>query len=144
MSDRQLERECRVFTKHLTGSEPGEYVLERYIGAHRVRTEFTSRSRLDRFLCSFAGFSPLMARLADGWAVVFAPTSVLRRKLILLLAMLESCAPHYRRLEEVRGGRARILAGLAVRGVAAVLTMLVALFIFVPARVLLGPAGEDA
>lgn len=142
MSDRQLRRECRVFTKHLIGSEPGDYVLERYVDAHRVRTEFTPRSRFDRFLCSFADFSPLTARLADAWAAVFSPTSVLRRKLILLLAMLESSAPHYRRLEAVTGGRARAWTGLVGRGLLAAFTLIVALFIFVPARVVLGPAGD--
>jgi hypothetical protein len=144
VTDPRLARECRVFTRHLTGAEPGDYVISRYLDAHRVRRGFAPASRLDRFLCAFARVSPLAARLADSWAAIIAPTSTLRRKLILLLAMLESCAPHYRRLEDVRGGQAAAFAGLLFRGVLAVLVLLVSLLIFVPARILLGPAGDPA
>lgn len=142
MTDVRLARECRVLTRHLTGAEPGDYVTARYLDAHRVRPGFLPRTRLDRFLCAFARVSPLTARVADSWAAIFAPTSTLRRKLVLLLAMLESCAPHYRRLEDVKGGRTLAIAGLALRGVLAVLTLLLSLLVFVPARIVLGPAGD--
>jgi hypothetical protein len=141
MSERRLQRECRVFTRHLIGTAPGEYVAERYLDAHRVRTDFTPRSRFDRFLCSFAAVTPLAARLADAWCAMFAPGSVLRRKLVLLLAMLESCAPHYRRLEDVSGNRALAFAGLFGRGLVAALVLLVSVLVFLPARIALGPAG---
>lgn len=141
MTDARLERECRVFTRHLIGRDPGDYVTGRYLDAHRVRQDFTPRSRFDRFLCGFARRSPFLARFADAFAAVFAPGSVLRRKLVLLLAMLESCAPHYRRLEAVSGSRALAFAGLIGRGLVAALVLLLSLVVFVPARVLLGPAG---
>ena len=141
MSERRLQRECRVFTRHLIGTAPGEYVAERYLDAHRVRTDFTPRSRFDRFLCWFAAVTPFAARLADAWCAVFAPGSVLRRKLVLLLAMLESCAPHYRRLEDVSGNRALAFAGLFARGLGAALVLLVSVLLFLPARIVLGPAG---
>ena len=142
MTDTRLARECRVFTRHLIGTDPGDYVVARYIEAHHARTVFTPVSRLDRFLCAFAGAAPLMTRFADAWSAVFAPTAVLRRKLILLLAMLESTAPHYRRLETVPAARTAAFASLFLRGVLAVLTLLVSLIVFVPARVLLGRAKE--
>ena len=142
MNAPQLERECRVFTRHLIGSDPGDYVTARYVDAHRVRPGFAPHSRLDLFLCSFAGASPVTARLADAWAAVFAPGSTLRRKLVLLLAMLESSAPHYRRLEEVSGGRGVAFVGLIGHGLLAGATLLVSLLIFVPARIILGPTGD--
>lgn len=141
MTDQQLQRECRVFTRHLIGQVPGDYVTGRYLDAHRVRPDFTPHSRFDRFLCGFARRSPVMARFADAFAVVFAPGSVLRRKLVLLLAMLESTAPHYRRLEEVSSNRALAFAGLFARGMLAALVLLLSLLVFLPARLLLGPAG---
>jgi hypothetical protein len=142
VSDARLARECRIFTRHLIGADPGEYVTTRYTDAHRVRPGFTAESPFDRFLCAFARGSPLMTRLADAWSAVFAPTAVLRRKLVLLLAMLESSAPHYRRLEAVPSVRALAFLSLSGRGLLAVLTLLVSLLVFVPARLLLGKAGE--
>lgn len=142
MSDARLRRECRIFTRHLIRRDPGDYVVARYIEAHRLRPVFTTTSRLDRFLCAFARVSPLMTRVADSWSAVFAPTAVLRRKLVLLLAMLESTAPHYHRLETVPATRAAAFASLLFRGLLAALTLVVSLVIFVPARLLLGKAGE--
>jgi hypothetical protein len=142
VSDARLARECRVFTRHLIGSDPGDYVVTRYVEAHRVRPVFSPVSRLDRFLCAFAGATPFMTRFADAWSAVFAPTAVLRRKLILLLAMLESTAPHYRRLEAVPGTRVAAFASLVLRGLLAVLTLVLSSLVFVPARLLLGKAGE--
>ena len=141
MSDDRLARECRVFTRHLIGTDPGDYVVARYVEAHRARPVFTPISRMDRFLCAFAGTAPVMTRFADAWSAVFAPTSVLRRKLILLLAMLESTAPHYRRLEVVPSARAAAFTSLFLRGVLAVLVLLVSLLVFGPARLVLGKAG---
>jgi len=142
VSDDRLAHECRVFTRHLIGTDPGDYVVARYIDAHRARPVFTPVSRMDRFLCAFGGATPLMTRFADAWSAVFASNSVLRRKLILLLAMLESTAPHYRRLETVPSVRALSFASLFLRGVLAVLVLLLSLLVFVPARLVLGKAGE--
>jgi hypothetical protein len=142
VSDARLRRECRVFTRHLIRSDPGDYIVARYIEAHRLRPVFTATSRFDRFLCAFARVSPFMTRFADAWSAVFAPTAVLRRKLVLLLAMLESAAPQYRRLEAVPSVRALAFVSLFFRGLLAALTLVVSLVIFVPARVLLGKAGE--
>jgi len=142
VTDARLARECRVFTRHLIGSDPSDYLIARYVDAHRLRPVFTATSRLDRFLCAFARADPLLTPVADAWSAVFAPTAVLRRKLILLLAMLESAAPHYRRLEAVPSVRAGAFVSLLARGLLAVLTLIVSLVVFVPARLLLGRAGE--
>ena len=45
---------------------------------------------LDRALMQVAHWGPPFTRVADGYAATFARASLLRRKLVLLLAILES------------------------------------------------------
>ncbi|MFN2399240.1 MAG: hypothetical protein ABR543_11455 [Gemmatimonadaceae bacterium] len=90
-----MERECRVFCKYLVGQAPNAYVLGKYVDGHRssnFRTHGPAQS-IDRLLMRIALAQPLGTRLADTYARVFVPRSVLRHKLVLLLAIIESCAP---------------------------------------------------
>jgi hypothetical protein len=91
----QLDRECRVFCRYLVNREPGAYVLGKYYDAHVATAgrDALPAALFDAWLLSTGKTHPLLTRLADVYARFVRPRTELRRKLILLLAILESCAP---------------------------------------------------
>jgi len=98
-----LDRECSVFCRYLIGQKPDDYVKRKYWEAHRDHTLSGSglSNRFDSLLVKIAGISPWTTKPIDVYARVFQPHSLVRKKLILLLAILESCAPTYEYLDIV-------------------------------------------
>lgn len=93
LAEEPLERECRLWSRYLAGVAPSEYLIARYIDCHRRSADFsTEPDAVDRLLMGIARAGRLGARLADSYATFFRPRSLLRRKLVLLLALME-CAP---------------------------------------------------
>lgn len=86
-----FNRECQVFSAYLLGVTPTAFVLGKYAVAHRVSTGFTSGGDFDDFLVRSATRHRVLTRMADAYARAFVPRSLLRRKLVLLLAILETC-----------------------------------------------------
>lgn len=92
-----LEAECRRFTAYLLDAPPSPYVIACYVRAHRLTAAFEPHDRFDRVALRLAVRTP---GLADAHARLFAPASALRRKLVLLLAILETSAPAFRRVDD--------------------------------------------
>jgi hypothetical protein len=88
----QLGTECQVFTRYLIDAAPPSEVVAAYRRAHEVSpvAPRDSLRALDRALLRVARMGPRSARAADGYAAAFAKGSLLRRKLVLLVAILES------------------------------------------------------
>jgi len=91
---RRLEREARVFGRYLSGRTPPESLVAKYVDGHARADVAAGRGadRFDRFLVAFARAGVLPARVADVWSAFLRRRSVLRRKLVLAVALLE-CAP---------------------------------------------------
>jgi hypothetical protein len=87
-----LLRECRVFCRHLSGEAPEPIVIQKYLQAHACGVVEPRRGTpaLDRWLVRIARTGTLAARWADAYAALFSRRGLLRRKLILLLAILET------------------------------------------------------
>lgn len=130
-----LERECRVFTRFLTRQAPTPYVRRKYVEAHEALV-IIAGDPMDRVLVRAAAWSPVMARLTDAYARLVVPRSTLRRKLIVLLAILEVSPPFHRTVDVVRA-RSSVLAliGLAVSGVIGVLAAFAGVLVFAPVHV---------
>jgi hypothetical protein len=110
-----LAAECDVFCRYLLGQAPVSDVVAAYQRAHDVgsvrRLEPTV---LDRALLDIARLGPALVHAADAFASVAARPSLLRRKLVLLLAILESRGSSAAVLDTVQpGSRVLWLAGLA-------------------------------
>lgn len=88
-----LDAECRLFTRYLCDREPDEYVLANYRSAHAHLALAPDPGGLDAALLRAARGGPRRLRLADAHARLVHPRSVLRKKLVLLLAILECHAP---------------------------------------------------
>ena len=106
-----LERECDVFCKAMIGRSSPESVRAAYVRAHEtgpvLRDAPEKPTRFDHWLVRFARGGPTRTSLADSYAVLFARTTLLRRKLVLLLAILESTAPASRWIDTPDRGSPR-------------------------------------
>ena len=87
-----LAAECRAFARHLSDAAPTPYVLECYArlapgAAHPlpVATEM-----IERMLLWMGRSGGVKLRMADGYACIARPRSELRRRLILLVAIMEN------------------------------------------------------
>src|SRR5690348_4672039 len=90
----QLERlteECQILTSFLIARGAPADVAAAYVRAHEVSPVAArgTASALDRALLRIANLGPRFARAADAYAAVFARNALLRRKLVLLVAILE-------------------------------------------------------
>ena len=102
MDTKSLDRECAVFSRYLIGQEPNEYVKNKYRAAHQISSfRAAGECRADAFLIKVASIGPGTTRIIDAYTRIFRPFSTVRRKLVLLLAILESCAPTHRYLDSV-------------------------------------------
>jgi hypothetical protein len=105
-----LERECDTFCRAMVGRSAPDRVRAAYVRAHEngpiLRDAPEKPTRFDDWLVRFARGSPTRTRFADSYAVFFARTTMLRRKLVLLLAILESTAPASRWIDTPDPGSA--------------------------------------
>ncbi len=95
LTDNKLIQECMVFAFYLTGVKPTEYVIDKYKQGNQSGN-FLITSRFDNILLKFAVFHPSATRIADTYSRIFYRNSLIQRKLILILAILECSSPAYK------------------------------------------------
>lgn len=129
--------ECDVFVRYLTGAAPTAFVQERYRGAHASLTALTPNTWFDRLLVRTARTAPWMTRALDAYAAIFARRSVLRAKLVTLLAICEVTPPFSNALDLADGSRlVPLVVRTAVRGTATVLALIVTTPVMFPIQIL--------
>jgi hypothetical protein len=135
----ELDLECGVFTRYLTGTSANDYVRQKYRQAHAVTVQLRAASRSDDVLVAFARHGTIFAKLADSHAALLAPASLLRKKLVLLLAILETCPPYYQGIDApVGGGPARAILRLVGNGVVSLASLAAGSIVLVPMRIAAG------
>ena len=140
-----LDRECANFCRYLVDHAPSANVLSRYRAAHSQGVVETAEcsTRFDRALVSFARHGSLHARLSDAHARLFCPAGLLRRKLVLALALLETDAQSHRRVDLVSpGSRLGFLLRCVGWALGFLLQALLGLLIFLPMRLLCSLRGK--
>lgn len=136
-ADAQLLAECRLFVRHLVGSDANPYILGKYADAHRVLAGLAPASTFDRLLLSVSRLGRLPLALADAYSAVFARGSALRKKLVLTLALLETAAPFYERIDAEAGGSpVPALLRLSVLGISAALMLVIGTLVMLPLRLI--------
>jgi len=129
-----MERECMTFTRYLIGVLPEAYVKEKYAAA-QTDAEFTARGRFDTLLMRVARSGLLGAKLTDAYARVFAPRSLLRKKLVLLLAILETCAPSFHLIDDLDSrSRTVLLLRMSARAAGSMIALLAAAPLLLPVQ----------
>ena len=96
-----------------------ERLRERYVEAHELGAvrPACGVGGYDRALVALAQLGTLGARAADAHAAVLDHNGLLRHKLVLVLALLESAAPSEERIDRPgEGGLAGFVLGAALRG----------------------------
>ena len=137
-----LEREARVFARYLVRVAAPPYVVAQYVAAHAARGALSAGTRFDRWTVALARIHPVAAFVMDAAARLIAPRGLLRCKLVLLLAVLESSAATHTRVDGAWGPWLVALAGLALRGSLFVIAAIVGVVVLVPARALAALGGD--
>ena len=135
----QLVRESKVYTKFLINDEPTSYIQNKYQKAHHRSNIFEGNvsDPFDDFLIKFSSKNGFFIKLADSYASFFKKNSLIRKKLILLLALLESTAPSYRQFESPdSSSKLAIIFMLFTKGVVFVIIFIAAIVFFLPVRFL--------
>jgi hypothetical protein len=131
-----LVRECRAFARYLAGVEPDAYLEARYVAFH-IKVGAAVQDPVDRALLAVASVGGVATAVADAYAGRFRRRSALRRKLIALLALLESSSPAFERIDApYRGGALRVYAKLVARALGEVAALAVGLLLFGPLQLL--------
>ena len=134
-SERELEAECDVFARYLTGSGASDYLKRKYREAHAQAQGALGApsSAFDRALVAVARRGIWCTRSADAHARLFASGGLLRKKLVLVLALLECSAPARVDVPRSRSGAGFFLRAAWLGTSFALLACLATLF-FLPLR----------
>jgi len=134
-----LDQECAVFCRYLMGQEPNEYVKKKYRAGHQTGSLQGDRAdHADGFLIKVATIGPGSTKIIDAYTRVFRPFSIIRKKLILLLAILESCAPTHAYLDSVDSSSIPLLfLRFVQRCLAFGLILLVGIVVILPVELML-------
>lgn len=104
-----LRRECVTLCRYLMDKEPNAYIIDKYVYAHEIDAIPSGNHAcfMDELLLKIARLCPFATKLVDAYTVVLLKNSLIRKKLVLLLAILESYAltDHYlRNMGDTRKG----------------------------------------
>ncbi len=136
---KQLDQEARVYTKYLIKQAPSPYVIEKYRQAHlrSPNVHQALENPFNELLVKLSSKGPFWARLVDSYATFFLRNALVRKKIILLMAILESSAPTYQAFESPESKNPLvIIVLLGLRGAGFVFSLFIALLIFLPLRLL--------
>ena len=136
-----LAVECDAFTRYLVGQPATGPMTAYYQRAHTTIPYRTTGPlpAVDRALIRAAGSGRIALRSADAYARFFRPTGALRQKLTLCLAILENSPETHAGLNRTEvGNRWRVLAGVALSGVAFLCSLGLGVVIFGPLQLLGG------
>lgn len=84
-----LALECQLFTRYLVGKRAEEELIERYRAANRELLK-GSYSPKEQAVLSFSCTHPIALPFLDAASAFVAPHSLLRQKLLIMVALLET------------------------------------------------------
>lgn len=139
MADTGLAREAEVFARYLADAPATPYVVERYAAGHVALPAAAAAG--DDVVLFAATIHPALTRVADAYARVFAPRSLLRHKLVLLLAILESSPGTHQAFALRPASPVGVVLRLAASGAAFALSLVVGVVLIGPRHLLGRIAG---
>jgi NADH dehydrogenase len=135
-----IDRECEIFSRYLIAQRPTDYIHRKYGAAIIARgiADDCALSAFDRQTLDLARQNVFLTRLTDAYCAMFHRTGVLRRKLTLLLAIVEHTTPTATRFD---GVESRSFVSVIIRLVVACITFGLALigglFLLLPYKLVL-------
>jgi len=137
-----LARECDVFCRYLTGQAASPFIVEKYAEAHARDPRYGKSSTFDGVLLGAARLAPALAHLVDSYAAVGARSSLLRKKLVLLVAILESSSPAHGFDDQITDTPASVvILRMAGRGVLFAVRFVLAAVVLLPLQFVLAVGG---
>ena len=128
-----LDHECTVFAQYLTNEKPNSYVLAKYSDAHGANEIFHDSGPFDTFLIDICRKGAFATRLVDAYTSVFCRGSVVRKKMVLLVAILENCSPTHRYFESLDSeGKARLCIRMLWVGIGCIVALVSSIIMFMP------------
>lgn len=93
--------ECSVYTRYLANQEPDPYIQRKYAESFEPGRPLAiqARSRFESLIENLSQKNPVYARAVDGYCKFFYRDSIVRRKVVLLLAILECRAGSAEKLD---------------------------------------------
>ena len=139
-----LDRECRVFTRHLIGAAADDGVVAAYRDAVARLPALQPKTPFDDLLLWWARRGVWWTCTADAYAALFARDSALRRRLVMALAILETRAPFHQLIDApVTAPGVGLWAQIFVRVLRGLVGTGVGVLVFVPARAVMAVIGRD-
>lgn len=135
-----LRNECEQLTLYLTGTRSDNYVCEKYMHAHYADNPaipLGNASAFDRFLISMALINSMVTGLVDSYSKVFCRSALIRKKMVLLLAILESTEPYCSLFDAVTiGSTTAIIFRLFQKASLFMIRLILSTAIFMPLHLL--------
>jgi len=134
-----IDREVDVFSRYLVNEAPTDYIRKQYsvaVVARRLVND-DELSTFDRATLNLARRHVSFTRFTDAYCTIFHRHGVMRRKLTLLLAILEHTAPIATQFDrpKVRGPVSAV-ANLLVQGATFSLSLIAGTLLLLPAQLL--------
>ena len=133
-----VAREFRAFARYLADTDATPYAIHCYAHLRATATvvSATPPPIIERALLAFSSWGQLGLRAADAYARFFLPRSVLRRRLVLALAILENSPGSSRPLNSsIESGLPRAALRLLSSGLVIGLSIGVGLLLLAPVHV---------
>lgn len=130
-----LDSECAVFSKYLARQVPTPYILAKYREAHQASPKLARQhpSPFDNVLVKLSRKHTATAKLVDAYTALFFRDAMTRKKMVLLIAILESSAPTYPIFDEPEPGGARVfLVRFVMYGIVFALALVLATLMLLP------------
>lgn len=140
-SGEALDKEFTRHARYVAGIEPTAYQKAKNRDFHAKRT-LEPANALDALLLKVSRLGGVGLALADSYSGLLYRRSVVRAKLVLALALLESSAPSFAVLDAPDKGGRLVVFNMALRGMMAGVSTLIAALVFLPAHVVLGLTGK--
>jgi hypothetical protein len=128
-----------VFTRYLTNQTTTEYVAKQYRMALAARglAKDDDFSAFDRVTLNLASRGLVWTRFADAYCAIFRRHGVLRRRLILLMAIVEHTAPYSDRFDRpIPRSVIGLVSFLFLQGIQFTLSLMVGIALLLPAHLL--------
>lgn len=113
MNDNDLRTEARVFGRYLVGEAPSEVLVERYCAANHAIEEVQG----DDEIVAYVRQHPWSVSLLDAAAGLTAVGSLLRKKLLVMTAIVETTPELIEKTEPRSVGLPQLAVRLGVAGV---------------------------
>jgi NADH dehydrogenase len=136
-----LQAEFSRNARYVAGAAPTSYQTAKYLDFHQ-RRRLAPADAFDALLLRLSRAGGLGLALADSYCGLFRRRSIVRAKLVLALAILESSPPSFAALDAPDAGRRLVWIRMMMRGAMAGFSTLFAALFLLPVQLVLGLTGR--